>query len=73
MKTDVNSFYGRGDNVVHKTWPKQVRKKELSGDVFIWKYSAACGAKIPKKEPYAHSATQWKFVTCSECLKTRKR
>lgn len=61
--------YRRGNNIVHKTWPKQVRDE----DIIMWKYSAVCGAKIPKKDPYAHSATQWKFVTCPECLKMRKR
>ena len=69
-KTDVdNDPYGRGNNIIHKTWPKQVRDE----DIIHWKYSASCGAKIPKKDPYAHSATQWKFVTCPDCLKMRKR
>lgn len=60
--------YGRGNNIIHKAKPRQERDE----DIIIWRYNSACGAKIPKKNPYAHSATQWRFVTCPDCLKTRK-
>lgn len=65
-KTPARSedLYGRGDNVIHKTCPKNV-----GGG---WVYRTTCGVEIPQKNPYRHSSVMWKFVTCSECLALKK-
>jgi len=57
-------LYGR-TNIVHKSWPRRNEKGELF-------YKAECGAKIPKNNPYSKCATQWRFVTCKECLQWRR-